>query len=136
MFISFRIETVIFSFFDKPIYNSNIIGKVIKYDRMGKTCKAWNGGLGRLNALMHHFRQHIIRIIKFFFRKPYCMIRKSGIVTKLWHPEIEIIHFDTPNGPIVKYMHKGKIIAIYWAEKDSWKFRRPYDLLIELKQKK
>jgi signal peptidase I len=118
------------------VIEGNIIGKVVKYNRRGKIRKAWNGGLGRLNAGTLHFRQHIIRIIKFFLRKPYLMIKESGIATKLWHPEIEIVHFDTPNGLLVKYVHNGKTIAIYWADKGHWRFRRPYDLIIELKQKK
>ena len=37
------------------------------------------------------------------------MIRESGIVAKLWRPEIEIIHFETRDGPLVKYVTRVEL---------------------------
>ncbi len=115
------------------VAEENIYGRVIEYDRQGKIHKAWNGRLGMLRAGALHGRLQIIRILKFFLRKPYLMIRESGIVAKLWRPEIEIIHFETPDGPLIKYVHKGKTVAICWTEKNHWWYRQPYDFIIKPK---
>jgi len=114
----------------EPVIEENIIGRVTKYDRKGKIQKAWNGRLGMLRAGALHTRLQIIRILKFFLRKPYLMIRESGIVAKLWRPEIEIMHFETPDGPLIKYVHKGRTAAIYWIDANCWQIRRLYDLII------
>jgi hypothetical protein len=120
----------------ESVSRENIIGRVIHYDRNGKIHKAWNGGAGMLRTGALHCRLHFIRVVKFFLRKPYHMIKKSGIVAKFWQPEIEIIHFETNSGPLIKYIHKGTTVAIYWTKKNRWWCKRPYDFVIGLKLNK
>ncbi|HEX7502902.1 MAG TPA: hypothetical protein VF451_05745 [Acidobacteriota bacterium] len=63
------------------------------------------------------------------------MLKKTGIVSRVWHPRIETIHFQTPEGPLVKYLHKDRTVASCWTDTNCWWFRRPYDFVIDPKAK-
>jgi len=115
------------------VTEENLIGKVTHYERNGKVRKVWNGRLGMMRARVLHGRLHIIRAAKHLLRKPYRMLKKTGIVAKLWRPEIEIIHFQTQDGPLVKYVNKGRTVASCWTESNRWWFKRPYDFVIRPK---
>jgi signal peptidase I len=121
---------------EEPVTEQNLIGKVTHYERNGKVHKVWNGKLGMMRARVLHGRLHLIRAAKFILRKPYRMIKKTGIVAKLWQPEIETIHFQTPEGPLVKYVHKGRTVATCWTDSKRWWYRRPYDFVIDPKVKR
>ena len=88
-----------------------------------------------MRAKVLHGRLHIIRAAKFFLRKPYRMLKKTGMVAKFWQPEIETIYFETQDGPLVKYVHKGRTVASCWLDSNRWWFRRPYDFVINPKAK-
>lgn len=113
----------------------DIIGRVIRYDRRGRVRRAWNGGAGQLQASVLHGRLHAARSLKFFLRKPYVKLRESGIVARLWQPDIEAIHFETPDGPLVKYLHKGRTVTICWKTTDRWLTKRPYDFILQPESK-
>jgi signal peptidase I len=121
---------------DQHVSVENLIGLVTHYERNGKVHKVWNGRLGMMRARVLHGRLHIVRAAKFLMRKPYRMLKKTGIVARLWQPEIKTIHFETQDGPLVKYVHKGKTVASCWIGSNRWWFRRPYDFVIGPKVKK
>ncbi len=112
------------------VTEEKVIGRVIRFDRMGKIHQARNGWLGLLRAGTLHGRIQVAHAAKFYFRKPYVLIRNSGIVMKLWHPEIETIFFETAHGPLAKYVHEHKTVATCWIERNRWWIKRPYDLII------
>lgn len=120
---------------EEPVTEKNIVGKVTHYERNGKIHKVWNRRLGMLRAKVLHNRMHVIKAVKFFLSKPYRMIKKTGIVAKLWRPEIKTIQFETQDGPLIKYIHKGRTVANCWVESNRWWFRRPYDFVIGPKLK-
>lgn len=115
---------------EEPVTKKNLVGKVTHYERNGKIHKVWNGRLGMLRARVLHGRLHAIRAIKFLLRKPYRLLKKTGVVSKLWRPEIETIYFQTPDGLLVKYIHKGRTVASFWTDTNRWWFKRPYDFVI------
>lgn len=121
---------------DEPVAEKNIVGKVTHYERNGKIHKVWNGRMGLMRARVLHGRLHVISATKFFLRKPYRLLKRSGIVAKLWRPEISTIHFETQDGPLVKYVHKSKTVASCWLNSNNWWFRRPYDFVVGPKLKK
>jgi signal peptidase I len=120
---------------DVPVTENNIVGKVTHYERNGKWHRVWNGRPGRMRGIVLHGRLHVIRAAKFFLRKPYRLLKKTGIVARLWRPEIEVIRFATPDGPLVKFVHNGRTVASCWTAANSWWFRRPYDFIIDPKAK-
>jgi signal peptidase I len=111
----------------------NFIGQVTHCERDGRTRKIRNGRLGLMKARILHGRLLVIKAAKFILRKPYRMVKKTGIVAKFWRPKIETIYFATQDGPLIKYVHKGKIVASCWTDTNRWWFRRPYDFIVEPK---
>jgi signal peptidase I len=109
----------------------DIIGRVVQYERRGKVRRTRNGAPGNLQASVLHGRLHAVRSLKFFLRKPYAKLRESGVIARLWQPDIEAVHFETPDGPLVKYMHKGKTVAICWKRTNRWLAKRPYDFILQ-----
>jgi signal peptidase I len=120
---------------EEPVTEENLIGKVTHYERNGKIHKVWNGRLGLMRARVLHGRLYTIKAAKYFLRKPYRLLKKTGIVSKFWRPEIETIYFETQDGPLVKYVHKGRTVASCWLDNNRWWFRRPYDFVIGPKVK-
>lgn len=120
---------------DEPVSEESLIGRVTHYERNGKIHKVWNGRLGLMRAKVLHGRLLLIRVAKFFLRKPYRLAKKTGIVAKLWRPKIEKSYFETQDGPLLKYTHKGITVASCWLDSNRWWFRRPYDFVIDPKVK-
>ena len=108
----------------------NLLGRVIHFERGEKIHKVWNGRLGMLRVRALHARFRSISVVRFFLSKPYQSLKRSGIVARIWRPEIEIIHFETQDGPLVKYIHKGRTVASCLTDSNRWWFRRPYDFVI------
>ena len=113
-----------------PVSMEKIVGRVTRYDRRGKTRKAWSGWPGRLRAMMLHGRVQAFGAVKLIFRKPYRIIRATGLLAGFWHPEIEALLFESPHGPLEKYVHKEKTVGTCRIGKNRCWIRRPYDLII------
>ncbi|MBN2398989.1 MAG: S26 family signal peptidase [Candidatus Aminicenantes bacterium] len=121
---------------DGTVTEENFVGRVTHYERNGEIHKVANGWLGLGRARVLRGRLHMIKAMKLFLRKPYRMLKRTGIISTLWRPKIEAIHFETRDGPLVKYVHKGKTVAGYWIKTNRWWFKRPYDFVIGPKVKK
>jgi hypothetical protein len=121
---------------DEPVLEANLLGKVTHYERNGKAHRVWNGRLGMLRARFLHGKLNVIRILKFLLKKPYRTVKKWGVLQRLWQPEIETLHFETQEGPLVKYVHKGRTVACCWTASNRWWFKRPYDFILDPRIKK
>lgn len=109
----------------------NLIGRVVRFDRHEKTLIVGNGFNGRLRAKWLHFRLIMKRLLKRAFRMPYRLLKKSGIVAKIWRPDIKMILFQTPDGPLIKYIHKNHTIANSWVSLNITQIKKPYELVIQ-----
>jgi len=107
-----------------------IVGRVTGYDRNAKKFSAGNGLRGRLRAIRLHFQLHLRRLARLMLRKPYRALKRSGIVSRIWEPAISGILFQTPNGPLIKYINRDRVVANHWIEQNTWQCRRPYDLIV------
>ncbi len=116
------------------VTDATFIGRVNGFDRKGGVRRAWNGGMGRLQACRIRARMRVAAALKAFLRKPYRSFRRSEIAARLWRPKLEKIRFETAAGPLIKYIHRGKTVVSYCPDKNLWFFSRPFDLLIDPSQ--
>jgi signal peptidase I len=114
-----------------PVREENFVGKVAWCDRAGKTMRVCNGRAGLLRAWALHGRVNVWRAARFFLRRPYRWGKKTGIAPWIWRPQIEAIRFETVDGPMIKHVHRGKTVAVFWIGRNHRWFRRPYDLIID-----
>lgn len=120
----------------KPITRGQIIGRV-EHTESGRLIRPVLGGWrGRRRACLLRARLLIKRNLRKGLNRPCQWLKCSGIIAKLWQTEISAIHFTTPDGPLVKYIHKGTTVASCWTATNHWWFKRPYDFIIGPKPQK
>lgn len=117
------------------VSSSQLIGRIAGFSRKGKTRHLKNGRAGLIWAALINFHLRFKKLAAVILRPTYRWMKRSGIVAKIWRPEIEAIYFETQDGPLVKYVHKGKTVASCWLDSNRWWFRRPYDFVIGPKLK-
>lgn len=111
------------------VSKDDTIGRVIRCDRMGKASPVCNGVTGQMRAFILHGRLRATKWLKSVLRKPYIKLRKAGLIAKIWHPDIERFYFESPDGPFVKYLHKGKTVAISREKSKFCLVKRPFDFI-------
>ena len=119
-----------------PILPGQIVGRVEMAKLGDQIEEVKNGRRGLWQAKYLRKRLLVKRLLRRVLGKPYYWLKCSGIVAKLWRPELEAIRFETPDGPLVKYIHKGRTVASGWTDTNRWWFRRPYDFVIRPKPNK
>lgn len=113
------------------VSEKDLIGRVIRYDRSNKILLVCNGDTGQMRAAVLHGRLHAVKWFKYFLRKPYLTLRRTELIEKIWHPNIESIHFNSLDGPFIKYLHKGKTVAISRGKKRFSLVKRPFDFIFQ-----
>jgi signal peptidase I len=113
-----------------PLTAENLLGKVTHYERNGVTRPVRGGRLGLMRAWVLHARIHIRNLAIFLGRAPYRLLRRSGIVPRVWHPRITQLRVNTDNGALVKYLHNGRVVARWWQQHHRFECAKPYDLVI------
>jgi signal peptidase I len=114
-----------------PILPDQIVGRVEKTDRGAQVRMLTVGWRGLWVARVLHAKLQIKRLLRRIFRRPYRWLKSSGIASRLWRPKIERIRLKTPDGPLVKYIHKGRTVASCWTATNCWRFKRPYDFILD-----
>jgi hypothetical protein len=104
-----------------PVTESNLIGKVVAFERKGKTLSVRGGNAGLIRAKTGYaFRRACYLLIKKMRR--LLPIRDFGdIVFFFWKPEIQKIKFSTAKGPLIKWIHRNRTIAAWLPEKNLLK---------------
>lgn len=105
---------------------TNLLGRVTHVERDGAIRPVRGGRLGLWRARLVHARQYLRRL----GRQPYVRLRESRLMCYLWRPYISQVHLATDDGPLIKYLSKGRTVARWWPEEGRFECRKPYDLVI------
>jgi signal peptidase I len=114
---------------------ANLVGRVTHFERKGRTRRVRGGRWGLLRARLLHARLPAWGLVKQVGRRPYRWLRASGLVQRCWRPAVTRVRFTTEDGPLVKYVCGGRMVASWWPEEGRFECRRPYDLIIERPEK-
>ena len=115
---------------DSPVTPDNLVGRVEIVERSGKKKRVRGDSRGLIRARLLHTRLILKKILKFFFKNPYRLIKKSRIVSYLWHPVFKIVYFKTDKGLLVKYLHGERTAAYWWLDQGRFQCKKPYDLVL------
>jgi len=115
---------------EKPVKEDEIVGSVTRFERGGRIRKVRGGRLGLWRARMLWARRGVWRTIAAPLRPLYRRLRKSGLVAALWKPETRKIRLCSPDGEYVKYIHRGRTVAVWWPDRNECRFRKPFDLVL------
>jgi len=113
-----------------PVLPGDIMGIVTHLDRKGKKRPVHGGFRGVFRSTFLHARFPLKRILKFFLKKPYNAVKRSGIISTLWHPVLKKATFNTPKGPLIKYLYRGRTIAYWWPRQGLFHCKKPFDLIL------
>lgn len=120
------------------ILEEQIMGTVTQRIRDGTARPVTGGRWGLVRARIQHvrfalrwWRSFLLKRIIFPRLRPlYRAFRRSGIVRRVWRPHVTKITVQSEDGPLVKYVVRGKTVVQWWPQRRRYHARRPYDLII------
>ena len=112
------------------VSRANLVGRVWCFFHNGKRFRVKGGHLGLFYARILHRLITARKWIRILGGGAYRGIRLSGLIRRVWHPDIAVIRFMTEKGPLLKYIHHGRTVAWRWSEKNRFDCRKPYDLVL------
>ncbi len=112
----------------------NLVGRVTHVRRGGRILPVHGGRRGLWQARLRRAGRRWWRrgedIVRRLGRRPYRLLRKSGLIARLWQPPIIRLALTVGEEETVKYICKGQTVAQWWPERGRFRCRRPYDLIL------
>lgn len=112
------------------VSRDNLVGRVHSFIRNGKRLRVQGGRRGLFYASILHRLITARKWIRILGGSLYRGIRLTGLIRRVWHPDIAVIRFMTEKGPLLKYIHNGRTVAWWWIQKNRFDCRKPYDLVL------
>ena len=112
----------------------SLVGRVTHIRREGRILPVHGGRRGlwqaRLRRAGKRWRRRGEGIVRRVGRRPYRLLRKSGLAARLWRPSIIRLALTVGEEKTVKYICNGQTIAQWWPERGQFRCRRPHDLIL------
>ena len=112
------------------VSDGNLIGRVVCRERNGRTSAVHGGWVGLCRGRALHFYWGLRRRAVRRMQKPYAMLKSTGIIARLWKPEIFRIMINSEEGPCIQHVWKNRIVARSWPDTGAFECRKPWDLVI------
>jgi signal peptidase I len=113
-----------------PIAFEQIIGKVDLVENKHGICRVPNGILGlsmagawRLMYILDHWFRHV-------FWMPYDSIREKRLTKRFWFPKIVKLRVQSEYGPLFKFIHRNRTVAVWDPSCRRFVCSKPFDLII------
>lgn len=110
------------------------IGRVEALERAGRRRRVLNGRAGWWLSRALRAGGRVSRLLRLLFGFPYRRLRASATARRLlWRwvaPRFAVISLPSAQGRLVKYTHRGRVVARWWPETSRWECRKPYDLFL------
>jgi hypothetical protein len=103
-----------------------LLGRITHLERDGVIRPVRGGRLGLWRARLLHAWQYVHRL----GRRPYAALRESRLMSYLWRPHISQVRLTTDDGPLIKFLYKGRTVARWWPEAGRFECCKPFDLVI------
>ena len=118
------------------VTENNFVGRVYRKERNGRISSVHGRWLGLCRGRTLHFywktRRQVVRTIL----PLYDTLKASGIIRRLWKPEITRICLASPNGRLIQFLYKKKVIARFWPEEGRFECKKPWDLVVKVESKR
>jgi signal peptidase I len=109
----------------------NIIGKVNYIDSTGITKPVRGGKPGLILSHFQNLRNIIGNNLYILISPLYKWIKKTCIVSKLWHPKISRLIIKTGSGDLIKFIHRNRTVAVWNPSTGSFSCHPNYKLIID-----
>lgn len=119
----------------RAIETGGLVGRVIYVERNGtlsQVCNGWSGMIQRqLTKLRLYGRQWMRARITRVAYPSYRRLLNFAVLRRLWRPKLTCIQVASVLGPSIKYLLRGRTVAVYYPDKHRFICRRPFDLFIK-----
>ncbi len=125
---------------NEPVRAENLRGRVSRLERDGRSLRVAKGPLALLLVQLRRSGSTgwlvIKRMLRAAGRRPYRCLRQSGLVRRLWRPEVVLLALPTygeqvgGKGWFIKYVHKQRTVAWWRPGLKHFRCRKPYDLVL------
>jgi hypothetical protein len=113
-----------------PVPVEQVVGKVEMVEDRGVLKPVIGGWKGLWKAKVRWAALRLDNWVRRIFLRPYRALRRSGLVARLWRPAIVRLSLQNENGPLVKYIHKRRTVAVWFPSQQRFVSYKPYDLVI------
>ena len=119
----------------RPVAYGQVVGRVSSAE-IGGRYKEVAGGQGGLWAARRRWAGRALWVhLAKWLGKPYRWLKRSIWVRRalraLIRPHFEVIRLQTPQGALVKVLHRGKVVGRTAPGGEQLVWRQPYDLWVE-----
>ncbi len=124
----------------RPVLPEDLIGRVDILERNGNFYKVYNGTPGYVVGMIFRIIYSSYRLLRKLFGFPYRILRDSKVVRRLiarfFSPKFDRILIQTPQGLLVKFIYKGKVVATFLPGKDRFRCVKPFDFFLRKEEEK
>jgi signal peptidase I len=113
-----------------PIPFEQIMGKVELVENKHGIYRMTNGVLGLCVASVRRSIFYLDHLVRRVFWTPYNLIRKKRLVARFWDPKIIKLQVQSEYGPIIKFIHKERTVAVWDPSCRRFACSKPFDLII------
>jgi hypothetical protein len=107
-----------------------VIGVVDEVDDWGRVLRVRGGKPALYRAQLRWHLNSLLNRLRPVLGAPYRLLKTSGLVRHFWHPRLTHIQVCSSTGVMVKFLARGKTVAVWQPESGRFTCRRPYDLVI------
>lgn len=102
-----------------PVAEIECMGRVVAFERAGRKRTVRNGMRGRIHVWRLRAGRILLRSLTRPFRLFFKLVREHGWLASLYSESIQEVHFNTPDGLLVKFILKGKAVGTWWPAKNQ-----------------
>lgn len=117
-----------------PVAHGQVVGRVELAEYGGRLTPVPGGPAALRRARAGWEARRAIGWLRRIFGFPYRALRRSGLARRVLGPyllpRLEIVRLETPAGPVVKALHRGRVVARFWPASGRSECQKPYDLVI------
>ena len=113
-----------------PLSPDGFIGVVTARERSGRAADVAGGAAGLRRAARLHVLAFARWAVLTALAPLYGLLRASRAAALFWRPRILAVRFAAPGGNVTKFVHRGRSVAQWIPQAESWTCRKPYDLLL------
>ena len=115
---------------DPPVLPGQVVGRVEFAETWRGLVRVWNGTPGLWLARFLWLWLGIDLLVRRLFWQPYDFIRQKRLAGLLWWPVITRVRFGAGEGLLVKYLYRGRTVAVWESASGKFTCRKPFDLVI------
>ena len=118
----------------QPIPFARVVGRVEAVQQQGRLKPVRGGKPALWWARMGWVTRRARAWLRARLGAPYRALRASPrlrrVLARCFSRQIEVVRLETPHGPLVKYICRGRTVARWWPRLQRFECLKPYDLFI------